>query len=101
MAVQNWHAISIAKRAATSEFVDPWLPPNFFVDDKLLNVMDIPKKYLSTTEGEITLMSATELVEKMGSGCLKSEDVVRAFCKRAALAHKLVWLLLTVQTTFC
>ncbi|EXJ80451.1 hypothetical protein A1O1_08596 [Capronia coronata CBS 617.96] len=90
MTVQNWQEVSKAKCAAVSKLVDPWLPPDFVDDDKLLNVMDIPAKYLSRTDNEITLMTATELVEKMSSGSLKCEDVVKAFCKRAALAHKLV-----------
>ncbi|KAK4937001.1 Fatty-acid amide hydrolase 2 [Elasticomyces elasticus] len=90
MTVQKWQEASRAKQAATSKLVETWLPPDFSVDDKLLNVMDVPAKYLSQTDNEITLLRATELVEKLRSGSLKSEDVVKAFCKRAAIAHKLV-----------
>jgi len=100
MTVQNWQEISRAKQAATSKLVETWLPPDFSVDDKLLNVMDMPAKYLSQRDNEITLLPATELIEQMRSGSLKSEDVVKAFCKRAAIAHKLVWILLTIQITF-
>ncbi|KAI1612707.1 acetamidase [Exophiala viscosa] len=90
MTVQKWQETSRAKQAATSKLVETWLPPDFSVDDKLLNVMDVPASCLSHTENEITLLRATELVERISSGSLKSEDVVKAFCKRAAIAHKLV-----------
>lgn len=53
---------------------------------------DYPEKsgILSPQELEITKSSATELVPKLARGELKSVDVTRAFCKRAALAQQLV-----------
>ena len=56
------------------------------------NVLDIPRTchILSPKEVEITEQTATELLEKLSTGQLKSVEVTRAFCARAALAHQLV-----------
>ena len=56
------------------------------------SVFDFPKTsgILSEQELEITGSSATDLVAKLANGELKSVDVTRAFCKRAALAQQLV-----------
>jgi amidase len=55
---------------------------------------------LSQEELEITNSSATELVEKLSKGVLKSVDVTLAFCKRAALAQQLVSLYLRRNEIF-
>ena len=85
-----WYDVAKEKCAATSKLVEPWLPVNFNVSDEILDVMDVPSKYLSAEEDRITLMTATTLVNEMGTGLLQCEVVLRAFCKRAAIAHKLV-----------
>jgi amidase len=56
---------------------------------------------LSQAELEITSSSATELVEKLSKGELKSVDVTLAFCKRAALAQQLVSLYMRPKPELC
>ena len=46
--------------------------------------------WFTPEEIAITNLSASELVPKLASGALKSVDVTKAFCKRAAAAHQLV-----------
>ncbi|KAK1239301.1 hypothetical protein MKX07_008789 [Trichoderma sp. CBMAI-0711] len=45
--------------------------------------------WFTVKELAITNMTAAELLSKMAAGELKSEDVTRAFCKRASAAHQL------------
>ncbi|KAJ5895312.1 hypothetical protein N7495_007003 [Penicillium taxi] len=56
------------------------------------SVIDFPKEsgLYSERELAITDMSATELVEEMGKGQLKAEEVVVAFLKRSVLGHQLL-----------
>jgi amidase len=48
------------------------------------------RKYLSAREIEITETSAVYIIRKTSSGEWRCEDVVRAFCHRAAVAHQMV-----------
>jgi len=48
------------------------------------------QQFLSDREVEITETTAEGIVGKIAKGEWKSEEVVRAFCHRAALAHQLV-----------
>lgn len=59
--------------------------------------MSFPKEsgIMSEEELKITESSATDLVHQMASGKLTSVAVTTAFCKRAALAHQLVNILLS------
>lgn len=54
------------------------------------NVLDVPGKVLTAREIEITEQDATDLVASLQSGKLTSTEVVKAFLRRASLAHKLV-----------
>lgn len=47
-------------------------------------------QFLSSTEIEITETDATDIVRKTSSGDWMAEDVARAFCHRASLAHQFV-----------
>jgi len=55
--------------------------------------MAYPKEsgIMSAEELAITESSATDLVAQMAAGKLTSVVVTTAFCKRAALAHQLVY----------
>ncbi|KAF2816531.1 amidase [Mytilinidion resinicola] len=58
----------------------------------LTNYLDVPRKcgILDAQDLEITeKYDATALVDSLAKGKLKSVDVVRAFCKRAAIAQQL------------
>lgn len=58
--------------------------------EQQVDVTEYVKQFLSDREVEITEMSADEIVKRTGSGRWKAEEVARAFCHRAALAHQLV-----------
>lgn len=86
----NWEQLAADKRArilnnipADWRIQSPPTEGSFF---------DFPEKcgILSAKELEITKASATDLVPKLAKGELKSVEVTRAFCKRAAIAHQLV-----------
>ncbi|KAJ9656778.1 hypothetical protein H2201_008430 [Coniosporium apollinis] len=56
------------------------------------NYLDIPRECGILTEKELEITErydATALVKELAEGRLKSVDVCRAFCKRAAIAHQL------------
>lgn len=77
------------------------------------NVLDLPRTCGILTQKEIDITErydATDLIEKLASAELTSEEVTVAFCKRAAIAQQLVreissftplLLLLTVLQTHC
>jgi amidase len=50
-------------------------------------------QFLSKTEVQITESTAEQIVHQTTSGHWKAEDVAKAFCHRAALAHQFVRLL--------
>jgi hypothetical protein len=57
-------------------------------------VLDIPRSCGILSDQELKLTEdydATDLIGLMRDGAVKSEEVVKAFCKRAAVAHQLVW----------
>lgn len=59
----------------------------------LNSVIDVPRRCGLLTEKELNITEhhdATALVEKLAKRALSSEEVVTAFCKRAAIAHQLV-----------
>ena len=62
------------------------------------NVMDIPKTcgMLTPRQIEITEQTATELLGKLANGSLSSAEVTDAFLARAAIAHQLVSLFLSL-----
>ncbi|KAF2092731.1 amidase [Rhizodiscina lignyota] len=88
--------ISIARRKQEeqrSKIPKEWLlPDRFLPTPSTKNVLDvIPRSGLLTDqERRITEdYDATALLEALKTGKLKSVDVTRAFCKRAAIAHQL------------
>lgn len=89
-----WEDISTkAKEVLRRSIPEEWrisedkLPPD---DQK--DVTDFPAKcgLLNDNELKITDSYATEIVARIATGEWKAEDVTRAFCKRAAIAHQLV-----------
>ncbi len=87
-----WQEISAEECAALQASIPKaWLlkdPP----PASRLNVMNVPYEsgIMTPEELELTEKDATELLELLHSGKLKSYDLTRAFCKRAAIAHQLV-----------
>jgi len=87
----GWEDIAAEKRARIEATIpQEWRIKTADIEGSMMNV---PSEcgLLSKTELSITESSATELVSKLASGGLKSVDVTRAFCKRAAIAHQLVY----------
>jgi hypothetical protein len=87
---QGWEEIAADKRARLAKTIPAeWKVQDLPAED---SVFDFPKAsgLLSAEELEITGSSATDLVAKLAKGELKSVDVTRAFCKRAALAQQVV-----------
>ncbi|KAK5165894.1 uncharacterized protein LTR77_008818 [Saxophila tyrrhenica] len=92
----SWQTKTANKRAAEYEKI----PKEWRIDQKYLgdetsdrNVLSVPKEcgILSQPELDITEnYTATSLAKAVQSGSLKSVDVARAFCKRAAVAQQLV-----------
>ncbi len=91
---QQWEEISIkAQEKLKSSLPAEWCIP----EDKLppkgqKDVTIVPKEcgLLSDLELGITDSYATSIVKKIAAGEWKAEDVTRAFCKRAVIAHQLV-----------
>lgn len=98
--VADWHQLALSKRIATfSKIPKDWLLPiekaSQYTETNPISVLDVPRTsgLLSHKELDITEnYDAVELVASMIKGELSSVEVVKAFCKRAAIAH---------QTTNC
>lgn len=93
----TWEEAAADKRSRIAESIpQEWRIETPPTED---NVMDYPKKsgIMTAEELSITESSATELVAKLATGDLTSVAVTTAFCKRAALAHQLVF---TVSSRF-
>jgi len=83
---ESWQSISKRKKEQqASRIPKEWLlPAEFIPSSGTLDVLDIPRKcgILDKQDLQITEnYDATDLVEEMAKGRLKSVDVTRAFCK--------------------
>lgn len=86
---QNWEKVAAGKCAAR----DALIPKSWLISDPGgRNVQSVAETcgVLSPEELQITDTEAPELVKKMVAKELTSEQVVTAFCKRAAIAQQLV-----------
>ena len=61
------------------------------IEDKRDVTGEYIQRFLSEEEVNITETDAETIVKKTTTGEWKAEEVTRAFCHRAALAHQLVW----------
>jgi len=89
---QNWHNVATAKRDSIHQsFPKEWLIGAIPSAESQRDVTgDYICKFLSDTEIKITETDAVGIVQKTSSGDWTAEDVTRAFCHRAAVAHQLV-----------
>lgn len=91
---ETWEEIGARKRAALLASIPPeWLvPADLLPPDSQDDVTTWPETsgWFTPEELAITNLSASELVSRLAAGTLKSEDVTKAFCKRASAAHQLV-----------
>ena len=94
MATQDWKAISAeAQEKLAASIPSEWRISQEGLPSKdELDVTEFPAKsgLLTKEELAITDSYATDIVKKIASGDWKAEDVTRAFCKRAAIAHQVV-----------
>lgn len=91
---QNWEKVAEAKRAALAEQIPSEfrVPQGKLPSESQLDVTSWPKEsgWFSGKELEITDSTATHILAKIASKSWTSEEVTRAFCKRAAAAQQLV-----------
>ncbi|EME42792.1 hypothetical protein DOTSEDRAFT_173217 [Dothistroma septosporum NZE10] len=90
---EQWKDISKkAQQKVIDDIPLEWrVPTNRLPRYEVKDVTGFPAKsgLLSEHDLQITDANATEIVAKLARGDWKSEDVTRAFCKRAAIAHQL------------
>jgi amidase len=90
----NWETIAAAKRARLFGSIPPEfrIPQQLVPPDSQLDVTTWPREsgWFTPKELDITDSTATWIVQKIASRTWTSEEVCRAFCKRAAAAHQLV-----------
>ncbi|KAJ4292734.1 hypothetical protein N0V90_009397 [Kalmusia sp. IMI 367209] len=90
---QNWEKIAAKKRATLAEQIplEYRIPRQLLPFDDQLDVTTFPKDsgWFDKKELEITESSATQILKKIASKAWSSEEVTRAFCKRAAAAQQL------------
>ena len=88
----SWQEVAKAKREAIAESIpQPWRVDAIPSAAEQRDVTgDYIHQWLSQEEIEITEMDAVDIVEKTSAGIWLAEDVARAFCHRASLAHQFV-----------
>jgi len=89
---QSWQNVAKAKRDSIHHsFPEEWVIGSIPSADSQRNVTgDYVRKFLSDAEIKITETDAVGIVQKTSSGDWTAEDVTRAFCHRAAIAHQVV-----------
>lgn len=94
MANDEWKTISDkAKQILNDSIPSEWrIPKNKLPSDEQLDVTGVPASCGILSEQDLTITDsyADEIVKNIAAGKWKAEDVTRAFCKRAAIAHQLV-----------
>lgn len=91
---EDWQSIAKAKREALFNSIpSEWrIPQEKLPSEDQLDVTSFPKQsgMLSEKELEITSLPAQEILRRLHDRTWTSEEVTKAFCKRAAIAHQLV-----------
>jgi amidase len=96
--IADWQELARSKReSVAAKIPKDWLLPTTvtsqYTETSTLSVLDVPRSCGLLTEQELSITEdhdATALVQLLGTGKLKSVDVVTAFCKRAAIAQQCV-----------
>ncbi|OAP57096.1 hypothetical protein AYL99_09209 [Fonsecaea erecta] len=90
---RQWEEIRASKRQRLLDSIpQKWLfPAHIKPPNSQLNVLEFPEKsgWFTNQELEITRSSATDLMRRLAKGEWSSEEVTRAFFKRAPAAHQL------------
>ncbi|OAL37034.1 hypothetical protein AYO20_03803 [Fonsecaea nubica] len=88
-----WENRAAAKRATVLKAIpSAWLVPldQIPLGDDSSSVLDLPAKYLSPDEITFTETPPMDTLAHIHAGIWSCEDVVRAYCHRAALCHQFV-----------
>ena len=90
----SWQSIAQAKREAINESIPrSWRISSIPTAIEQRDVTgDYVHRWLTREEIEITEMDAVDIVGKTCAGIWTAEEVTRAFCHRASLAHQLVYI---------
>ncbi|KAF2813069.1 fatty-acid amide hydrolase [Mytilinidion resinicola] len=88
-----WAKKATAKRAALTQSIPPAfrIPADILPPETQLDISRFPaeSKWFTAEELEITSTTAPALLERIANKAWSAEDVIKAFCKRAAAAHQL------------
>ncbi|KAF2785897.1 amidase [Melanomma pulvis-pyrius CBS 109.77] len=88
---ETWQARAEAKRSAILAAIpEEWLIKNPPIEEQVDVTGSYVHQFLSKREIEITETSADDIVKQTVTGQWSAEEVTRAFCHRAALAHQLL-----------
>lgn len=89
---RSWQEIASEQRKLRDSQIPKDWRLESLPDESVANVMNVPYTCGLMTEKELALTEkdATDLLEMMAKGELKSYDLTLAFCKRAAIAQQLV-----------
>lgn len=94
MTQQKWERIAEEKRRALAASIPVAyrIPQHLIPPDSQLDVTPFPREsgWFSQKELDITDSTATQILQKIASKTWSSEEVTKAFCKRAAAAQQLV-----------
>lgn len=87
----SWQDAAAKKRETITALIpEEWRLGSVPSVEDQVDVTDHIKQYLSEEELEITESDADHIVGNTSTGVWTAEQVTRAFCHRAALAHQLV-----------
>ncbi len=90
----KWMTVAATKREALAKQIPKayLVPSDQLPPPDQLNVTAWARQsaWFSPREAEITESTASQLLAKMAAGTWSSEEVTRAFCRRAAAAQQLV-----------
>lgn len=87
----QWESKIRHKRAALSSAIaSQWAIDSIPTVEQRANVVDWPRLVLSENDVVITESPPLAILANVHAGVWSAEDVTRAFCRRAALAHQLV-----------
>ncbi|KAF2870376.1 amidase signature domain-containing protein [Massariosphaeria phaeospora] len=88
---ESWEARAREKREAVLALISKeWRIENPPVDKQVDVTGKYVQQFLTEREVEVTETTAEEIVKYTASGQWHAEEVTRAFCHRAALAHQLL-----------
>jgi amidase len=97
----TWERIAARKREALLHSIpSEWIIPDALKPpESQHDVTHFPRSsgWFTERELDITARGAVDLLAKLRAGEWTSEEVTRAFCKRAAAAHQLARLFFSIQ----